>query len=141
MHHRVASFPGRSHRQDFIASTTAGKAWEIWSHAMPSGKHTEGGAQRRSSMSCVVLSVQWLDIRVFARLTIHTVRCSQCRGRTNALNGWAPPPMCLPSLYLTSSHVTRSHRPSPAVFILQAMEYWWWERPGNEATTGCGVQS
>ena len=31
-------------------------------------------------------------------------------------NGWAPPPVCLPSVYLTSSHVARSPRPSPAVF-------------------------
>ena len=100
-----------------------GKTWEIWSRAMPSsrqhGRHTEGGAQRRILTSCVVLSIQWLDIRAFARQTIDTVRCSQ-RGdgstRNRYFNGWAPPPVCLPSVYLTSSHVTRSPRPSPAVF-------------------------
>ena len=47
--------------------------------------------------------------------------------------------MCLPFVYLTSLHVTKSPRPSPssiwslAVYILQAIKYWRWKWTGNEA--------
>ena len=53
-------------------------------------------------------------------------------GRTvqDSTTSWAPPPVCLPSAYLTSSHMTRYPRPSPR----RISKYWWWERPGNEGT-------
>ena len=35
---------------------------------------------------------------------------------TGIISGWAPPPVCLPSVYLMSSHVTRSPRPPPTIF-------------------------
>ena len=40
------------------------------------------------------------------------------------------------SVYLMSSHVVWSPRPSPSLrfCILQAIKNWNWERPGNEAT-------
>ena len=101
---------------------------------MPSSRHTEGGAQRRILTSCVVLSVQWLDIRAFARQTIDTIPGMDQRETGILTVGHLPPPPP-PRVYLTSSHVTRSPRPSPAVFILEAMKYWWWEWPGNEATS------
>ena len=47
---------------------------------------------------------------------------------------WAPTPVCLPSVYLMSLHVTKSSRPSSSVFacILQAIKHWEvrtaWER-------------
>ena len=31
-------------------------------------------------------------------------------------NNWAPPPICLPSVYLTLLHVAKSLRPSPSIF-------------------------
>ena len=37
-------------------------------------------------------------------------------GKNRRQTGWAPPPMCLPSVYLTSLYVTRSPRPPPTVF-------------------------
>ena len=44
-------------------------------------------------------------------------------------NDRAPPPSRLPDV----THVTLSPRPSPSVFILEAIKNWRWERPGNEA--------
>ena len=113
-----------------------GKTWEIWSRAMPSSRHMVDTRRAVPNESCVVLSVQWLDIRVFARQTIDTVRCSQRWERETGILtvGHAPPPVCLPSVYLTSSHVTRSPSPSPAVFHTGSYECCRWERPGNEAT-------
>ena len=49
--------------------------------------------------------------------------------------GQAPPPMCLPSVHLTSPHVTKSPRPSPSVFAYcKWSKYWRWERPGSKTT-------
>ena len=59
-------------------------------------------------------------------------RMDQCK--TGTINGWAPPPLCLPSVYLTSLHVTRSPRLSPAVFHTGSNQTLMWERSGNEAT-------
>ena len=42
---------------------------------------------------------------------------------------WAPPSVCLPYVYLMAPHVIRS----PPYFILEAIKYWRWKRPGNEA--------
>ena len=80
----IASFPGRSHRQYFIASSMEYGGGRPGRSGHVRCRHTEGGAQRRISTSCVVLSVQWLDIRAFTRQTIDTVCCSQRRGRINA---------------------------------------------------------
>ena len=49
-------------------------------------------------------------------------------------NGLAPPSVCLPCVYLMSSHVTRSPGPSPTVFHTGSDEILAVERPGNEAT-------
>ena len=38
-----------------------------------------------------------------------------CEGLAEILR-WAPPPMCLPSVYLTSLHVSTSPRPFPSIF-------------------------
>ena len=93
-----------------------GKAWEIWSHAVPSSRHMVDiwRAVPSEESRRPALSVQMLDVRAFARWTINTVRCSQRWGQID--NGWAPPPVCLPCVYLMAPHVTRSPRPSPAVF-------------------------
>ena len=47
------------------------------------------------------------------------------RRETGIINGWAPPPLCLPSVYLMSAHVTRYPRPSPAVFEILVMGTAW----------------
>ena len=95
---------------------------------VPSGRQRVDTGQWHCLMPFLVLSVQWLAVRSFARQTINTVRCSQCRGdgstQNRYYNGWAPPFLCLPSVYLMAPHVTRSPRPSPAVFAY--CKYWWW---------------
>ena len=49
-------------------------------------------------------------------------------------NDWAPPLVCLHTVYLTSSHVTKSPGLSPQFCILQAFKTWSQERPRNKAT-------
>ena len=58
----------------------SGKAWEIWLHAVPSGRQMvdRGGVPTKNF---VVMSVQRLMLE---RLQSCTVRCSQCRGRIDA---------------------------------------------------------
>ena len=83
-----------------------GKVWEIW-------------------------PIWRLDVRAFARQTIDTVRCSQCRGmdrwETGIISGWAPPSVCLPPVYLdlpnVIAHDQISQASPPPYFILEAMKY------------------
>ena len=51
---------------------------------------------------------------------ITIVRCSQQQGWVNLKQNHYSrhiTPMCLPSVYLTSLHVTKSPRPSPSIFV------------------------
>ena len=69
----LASFPGRSHRQYFIASSMkygGGEAWEIWSRAMPSSRHmvdtgrvVPNKESRRPMLYCLYQSVHKADDR------------------------------------------------------------------------------
>jgi len=45
--------------------------------------------------------------------SINTVHCLESQGTGR----WPLPPVCLPSVYLMSLHVTKSPRPSPSVFV------------------------
>ena len=103
-----------------------GKAWEIWSRAMPSSRHkvdTRRAVPNEESQ-CPVLycpSNGWISERSQGRRSIPFIvhnadNAGDGSTRNRYFNGWAPPLVCLPSVYLTSSHVTRSPRPSPAVF-------------------------
>ena len=48
---------------------------------------------------------------------------------------WPPPPMCLPSVYLTSPHMTGSPRPSPSVFA-----YCKWSNTGGGNSLGTRLE-
>jgi len=65
----------------------------------PGRSGDRGGTQQRIAMPFLVLSVQRLDVRVFARQTINTICCSQCQGRINAKH-------IIITIYLTSLQVT-----------------------------------
>ena len=93
-----------------------GKAWEIWSRAMPPSRHmvAHGGrcpTKNLDALCCTVRpmagyqSVRKADDRYRSLFTTP--------GTDQRETGILTPPVCLPSVYLTSSHVTRS---SPAVF-------------------------
>ena len=68
------------------------------------------------------LSKGWISERLQGRYSIPFVVHNAGGGLTQNryYNGKAPAPMCLPSVYLTSLHMTRSPRPSPPYFILEA---------------------
>ena len=100
-----------------------GKAWEIWSCAMPSSRHmvdTRRAAPNEESRRPVLYcpSNSWISERSQGRRSIPFIVHNAGDGSTQNryINGWTPPPVCLPSVYLMSSHVTRSPKPSPAVF-------------------------
>ena len=97
------------------------------------GRHTGGSAQQIISMSFFVLSVQRLDVRAFARQMTNTKGASSRRRRR------APPPhvftICLPDGSARDQILgVFPHR----ICILQAIKYWLWERPGNEARQSGG---
>ena len=79
-----------------------------------------GSAQQRISEPFFVPSVWGPEAQALAR-HINNVRHSQHQD-SPTWNGndysWVPPPMHLPSVYLTSwwPHVTKSPRPSPSIF-------------------------
>ena len=110
----VASFPGLSHCQYFIASSVKygrgrpGRCSHVQCHQV------DTCAKNLDVLSCTVRPKA--GCQSVCKQTIYNVHCS-------------PPRMCLPSVYLTSSHVTRS--PGPPYFILEVMKYWRWERPGT----------
>ena len=90
--------------------------------------------------SCNILSKN-LSQTVNSKDSVNTARCSVDSRLINAkfvsYNYRAPPPSCLPSRLPSRlpdvTHMTLSPRPSPSVFILQAIKNWRRERPGNEA--------
>ena len=98
----VASFSGHSHRQYLIAS----------------GIKYGGGGPGRYGHVLYCPSNGWMSERSQGRRSIPFVVHNAGDGsmRNRYYNSSALPPVCLPSVYLTSSHVTRSPRPSPAVF-------------------------
>ena len=123
-----------------------GKAWEIWSCAMPSSRHmvdTRGVVPNEESRRPVLYcpSNGWISEHSQGRRSIPFIVHNAGDGstRNRYFIGWAPPPVCLPSVYLTSLHVTRSPRPSPTAFHTGSDEILAvgtaWERPGNEANT------
>jgi len=68
--HTIASFPGYSHLQYFIACSMkmqSGEAWEIWSHVMTSCRHMGGGARPRISKPFLVMSVTGLEAKSICR--------------------------------------------------------------------------
>ena len=101
-------------------------------------RHTEGSAQQSIS---IALFVQRLDVRAFTSQMIKLHSNARDRLMQNSMKTGldAPPLVCLLSINLTLSHMTRSSRPSPDI-ILQAIKYWRWERPGNEATIMVVIQ-
>ena len=62
---------------------------------------------------------------------VHNTGAGSIRNRS--YNGWEPPPVCLPSVHLPSSHVTRYPRPSPAVFV-------YWKRSNTGSGNGLGTR-
>ena len=58
---------------------------------------------------------------------VHDARDGSMQNRDCYSNySQALPPVCLPSVYLTLPHMTRSPRPSPSAFAY--CKYWRWER-------------
>ena len=124
-----------------------GKAWEIWSRAVPSGRHVVDTRRvvpneeyRRPVLYCP--SKGWMsecsckaDDRYRSLFTMPGMD----RRETGIINGWAPPPVCLPSVYLDLPDVIArdqiSQASPPPYLILETMKYWRWEQPGNEAST------
>ena len=111
----LASFPGCSHLQNLITCSMQirrGKAWEIWSRAFTSGRHTGGSTRWRISKPFLVLSVQGLEAKTLSRQ--HQYHChSQHHRLFNTRCCGTPPPVCLSSVYRTSLHMTKSSRHSP----------------------------
>ena len=110
----LASFPGRSHCQYLITPSmkhgrrSPGRSGHI---------HTVDTRRAVPSEECPVLycpSKGWMSERCQGRQSIPFVQTDRCK--TGFYNGWAPHSVCLPSVYLTSSHVTRPPRPPPTAF-------------------------
>ena len=113
-----------------------GKAWEIWSCAMTSGRHT--GVVPNNFNTCFVsirprhCEQQTASFVCLANTLTSSLWTDSKRQDIEILR-WAPPSTCLPCVYLMAPNVTRSPRPSPPYFILEVIKYWRWEWPGNEA--------
>ena len=99
-----------------------GEGWEIWSCAVPSGRHVVDTRrvvlnEESQRLSCTVHpKAACQNIRKVADryCSLFTMPGTD-RRKTGIIKGWAPPSMCLPSVYLMSLHMTRSPRPSPAI--------------------------
>jgi len=121
-----------------------GKACEIWPRVVTLDGHridTWGLVFDRNN-SCFAFT----RLRRHERRTVLILSC-ECSGLDNTRKGWpgliiqerasrfAPPAMCLPFVYLTPPHMTKSPRPSPSIFAYckSAIKYWRRERPRNEA--------
>ena len=131
MHITISWTCSHSHLQYSIACRM-----QIWrGKVVMSGKQRVdtwgGGAQRRLLKPSLVLSLQGLEA-----VSIPFIGHDSRDGLT--WNGnyhcRAPPPVCLPSVYLT--HCKWPDLPGllPLICVLQAIKYWRWEWPGNEAT-------
>ena len=100
-----------------------GKVWEIWSRVMTSGRQmvdTRGAVPNRYN-TCFMLIRPWrceqLTVPIVC-LTNALISSHWMDSTTQDVENlrWAPPSVCLQCVYLMASHVTRSPRPSPAVF-------------------------
>ena len=115
-----------------------GNAWEILSHAVVLGRqmvHT-WWVVLDCNISCFTSTHPWCrkqhfllpcKISKFQPLTDLTRKVFK-------LLHWVLPLVCLPSLYPTLPHVTRSPRSStPYLYILQVAKCWRWEWSENQA--------
>ena len=95
-----------------------GKAWEIWlgdDIRKIDGRHTGDHNNSHFAIRPGVMMTNCIDTALETLLASEPVM--DIKGFK--ILHWAPPPVCLPSVYLMSSHVTKSPRPSPSVFA-----YW-----------------
>jgi len=109
----LASFPGRSHLQYLIAYSMQirrGKAWEIWSRAVMSGRQkvdTWGRCPPRNlkALSCTIgprAGGQSVSKSMSIPSVVHSARDCSTQNRNYYYRACtAPPPVCLPSVYLT----------------------------------------
>ena len=121
----IASFPGLHHRQVLIAKTK-GEDQENFAHApQKMGKQLGGGW-------CLMKDLEALLVISCPR----TLRLECLKGSVNAccsvdinvtISDQAPP-LCLPSVHSTSSHVTKSPRPFPSIFAYcKRLKNWRWK--------------
>jgi len=119
----IVSFP-----DDFsLSETRRGKDWEISSRAVTSGRQmvdTRGVVPDEESRSPFLYyhlraGGQSVSKPVSIPSVFHSAR--DCSTQNGNYYCQAPPPVCLPSVYLTYLHTV-------------SIKYWRWERPGNEAT-------
>ena len=106
----LASFPGRSHLQYLIAYSMQirrGKAWEIWSRVVTWSRQkvdTWGAVpdeESRSPFTCTIGSRaggQSVSKEVSIPSVVHSARDGSTRNGNYYCR--APPPVCLPSVYL-----------------------------------------
>jgi len=83
-----------------------------------SGHMTPAFLSEGKALSCNVSLRTWRP--ECSQGSISAIRCLYVRDRStwNRYHyGWAPPSVCLPSVYLTSPHMTSSPRSSPSVFM------------------------
>ena len=100
-----------------------GKACEIWSRALTSGRQmvdTQGAVPNRYNTSLASICPQRCEKQIvsivcLANALTYSLWTDSTRQDVQILR-WAPPSVCLPYVYLMASHMTRSPRPSPAVF-------------------------
>ena len=103
---RLALFPARSHLQYLIAYSMQirrGKAWEIWSRVVMSGRHM--GTVPDSSISHFVSNCPWrYERRMVWHCLANALACSPRIDSTRKsfeIPHRALSPMCLPSVCLT----------------------------------------
>lgn len=107
--HSIASFPGRSHLNSlntYSMQMVRGKAWEVWSCVMMSGRQRiDGGCSPMKGLEALVISVRELNTRALTRQ--HQYRSSfmmlgmgQCKQESLWSSTAPPPPPCLSTLCL-----------------------------------------
>ena len=136
----LASFPGCSCLQFLIASSMRkqrGKAWEIQSCAMTSGRQRvdrQGAVPGHCNSQTFALTSlesteQWAVLMLsFERWSLKFFDQILQEGPWDSLLGTAP---CLSIYHYVTVHVTKSPRPSPSVFAY--CKNWRQKWPGNEA--------
>ena len=95
-----------------IRCGNACKIWSMKNFDALSCMSLQGLEARTFTRQQHCLSKCWISERSQGRRSIQFVvpKTSVESTRNRYCKGWAPPPVCLPSVYLTSSHVTRSAR-------------------------------
>ena len=94
-----------------------GKAWEIWSRAMTSGRQMVDTREAVPNLYNTCFAViclchceqQMVSIVCLANALISSHWMDSATQDVEILR-WAPPSVCLPCVYLMASHVTRSPR-------------------------------